>query len=298
MDDARLPLRTLLFAPGNDRRKVDKAFGLGPSLVMLDLEDAVAASEKVAARAAVCESILASPAGGSLVGVRINSLATGLTDADLDALAEVLPRIALITVPMVEDPADILHVAGRLDELERAAGIAGGTVDLLAMTETSRGILAARDIAASSPRLRTLMFGPGDLGLELGVESSAEGIEFLHARSAIVLAARAAGREGPIDGPYLKLDDDEGCAVASSWSRRLGFQGKVVLHPRQLPIAAAAFAPDERELAWAREVDHAFSEAEAAGVSSIKLADGTFVDYPVALRARALLESVLRADDR
>ena len=82
--------------------------------------------------------------------------------------------------------------------------------------------------------------------------------------------------------------------MSSSWGRRLGFQGKVVVHPRQLPIAAAAFAPDERELAWAREVDRAFREAEAAGVSSIKLADGTFVDYPVAARAR----DILRADDR
>ena len=109
-----------------------------------------------------------------------------------------------------------------------------------------------------------------------------------------MLAARAAGKEGPIDGPYLKLDDDEGCAVSSDWARRLGFQGKVVLHPRQLPIAAAAFAPGERELAWAREVDRAFREAEAAGVSSIKLADGTFVDYPVAERAR----DILRAADR
>ena len=287
-------LRTVLFAPGNDRRKIDKALGLGASAVMLDLEDAVAASEKAAARATVCESLLAAPAGGPLLCVRVNSLGTGLTDDDLQSLAEALPRLALITLPMVETPDDVRHVAGRLDELERAAGIAPGSVALIAMTETARGILAARDIAAASPRVRTLMFGPADLGKELGVEPTAEGLEYLHARSAIVLAARAAGREGPIDGPYLKLDDDEGCAVSSSWSRRLGFQGKVVLHPRQLPIAAAAFAPGERELAWAREVDRAFAEAEAAGVSSIKLADGTFVDYPVALRARALL----RADDR
>jgi citrate lyase subunit beta/citryl-CoA lyase len=97
-----------------------------------------------------------------------------------------------------------------------------------------------------------------------------------------------------VDGPYLELDDDEGCAVSSSWARRLGFQGKVVLHPRQLPIASAAFEPGERELAWAREVDRAFAEAEAAGIASIKLGDGTFVDAPVALRARDLL----RANDR
>jgi citrate lyase subunit beta/citryl-CoA lyase len=106
-----------------------------------------------------------------------------------------------------------------------------------------------------------------------------------------VLAARAAGKEAPVDGPYLELDDDEGCAVASAWSRRLGFQGKVVLHPRQLPIAAAAFVPGDRELAWAHEVDRAFREAEAAGISSIKLADGTFVDSPVAARARDLLRA-------
>ncbi len=288
------PLRTLLFTPGNDRRKSEKAFALGPSAVMLDLEDAVAAAEKVAARAIVCESALAAPADGPLVGVRINSLGTGLTDADLDALAEALPRIALITLPMVTEPGHVRHVADRLDGLERAAGIAAGSVALLAMTETAEGVLAAREIAAASPRVRTLLFGPGDLGRDLGTELTADGFEHLYARSAIVMAARAAGKENPIDGPYIKLDDDEGCAVSSDWARRLGFQGKVVLHPRQLPIAAAAFAPGEGELAWAREVDRAFSEAVAAGVSSIKLADGTFVDYPVAERAR----DILRAADR
>ena len=121
------------------------------------------------------------------------------------------------------------------------------------------------------------------------MEPSADGFEHLHARSAIVLAARAAGKEGPLDGPYLNLADDEGCATSANWSRRLGFQGKIALHPRQLPIVAAAFAAGERELSRAREIDRAFSEAEAAGVSSIKLADGTFVDYPVAERARDLL---------
>jgi citrate lyase subunit beta/citryl-CoA lyase len=287
-------LRTVLFVPGNDRRKIEKAFGLGASAVMLDLEDAVAASEKAAARAIVCESALAAPEGGALVGVRINALRTGLTDADLDALTAALARIALVTIPMVDDPQDVRHVAARLDDLERATGVEVGSVGLLAMTETARGVLAAREIAAASPRVRTLLFGPADLGRELGTELTADGFEHLHARSAIVLAARAAGKEGPIDGPYLELDDDEGCAVSSAWSRRLGFQGKVALHPRQLPIVTAAFAPSERELSWAREVDRAFREAEAGGVSSIKLDDGTFVDYPVAARAR----DILRATDR
>ena len=290
MTNPQPPLRTVLFAPGNDRRKIDKAFGLRASAVMLDLEDAVAASEKVAARAIVCECLLGpSRPSSTLPGVRINSLASGLADADLDALAAALPRIALITVPMVEGADEIRHVAGRLDELERASGTPAGTVALLAMTETARGVLAAREIAASSERLRTLVFGPADLGRELGVEPSADGFEHLYARSAVVLAARAAGKEGPLDGPYLNLADDEGCVTSANWSRRLGFQGKIALHPRQLPIVAAAFAAGERELSRAREIDRAFAEAEAAGVSSIKLADGTFVDYPVAERARDLL---------
>lgn len=285
------PLRTIIFAPGNDRHKIGKALGLGASAVMLDLEDAVAASEKAAARAIVCESALAAASGGPQLGVRINSLASGLADADLDSLAAALPQIALMTVPMVDGPDEIRHVAARLDALEQAAGVPAGRIALLSMAETARGVLAAREIAVASPRLRTFIFGPADLGKELGVEPTADGFEQLHARSAIVLAARAAGKEGPVDGPYLKLDDDEGCAVSSSWARRLGFQGKVVLHPRQLPIAAAAFAPGERELAWAREVDRAFAEAEAAGISSIKLGDGTFVDAPVARRARDLLRA-------
>ena len=282
------PLRTVLFVPGNDRRKIEKAFGLAASAVMLDLEDAVAASEKHAARSITCESVLAR-AGSAASGVRINGLASGLADADLDALTEALPRIGLIAVPMVESADEVHHVADRLDRLEAAAGAPAGSVALLAVTETARGILAAREIAASSPRLRTLLFGPADLARELGVELTAEGFEHLHARSSIVLAARAADREAPVDGPYLQLADDEGCAVSAAWSRRLGFQGKLVLHPRQLPIVAAAFAPDERELTRAREVDRAFREAEAAGVSSIQLADGTFVDYPVAARARDLI---------
>jgi citrate lyase subunit beta / citryl-CoA lyase len=285
----RLPLRSVLFAPGNDRRKIAKALGLGASLVMLDLEDAVAAAEKEAARATVCDALLDAPEGSTPMGVRINALASGLADADLDALAAQLPRIALITIPMAEGPDEVRHVAARLDTLERDAG--GAPTDLLVMAETARGILAARAIAEASDRVRTLLFGPADLGRELGVALTADGFEHLHARSALVLAARAARREAPVDGPYLELDDDEGCALSAAWSRRLGFQGKVALHPRQLPIVTAAFAPGERELARAREVDEAFRAAEASGVSSLKLADGTFVDYAVVARARDLLDA-------
>src|SRR4029077_5987699 len=115
-----------------------KALGLGSTAVMLDLEDAVAMSEKEAARAIVGESALAAAADGPLLGVRINSLASGLADADLDSLAAALPRIALMTVPMVDGPDDIRQVDARLDALERAAGVPAGRVALLCMAETAR----------------------------------------------------------------------------------------------------------------------------------------------------------------
>ena len=197
---------------------------------------------------------------------------------------------------MVEGPDEIRHVAARLDELERAAGRHRGRSRRCSPWPRPRAACSRRARSPSrSPRLRTFIFGPADLGRELGVEPTADGIEHLHARSAIVLAARAAGKEGPVDGPYLKLDDDEGCAVSSAWARRLGFQGKVVLHPRQLPIAAAAFAPSERELAWAREVDRAFARGRGGRASPRSSSrTGRSSTTPSQQRAR----DILRASDR
>ena len=289
MDATRLPLRSVLFAPGNDRRKIAKALGLGASLVMLDLEDAVAAGEKAAARATVCETLQTAPVDSAPLGVRINALASGLAEADLDALAEQLPRIALITIPMAEGPDEVRHVAARLDELERDAG--GAPTALLVMAETARGILAAREIAEASERVRTLLFGPADLGRELGVEPTAEGFEHLHARSALVLAARAAGREAP---STARISSSTTTRAAPSRRRGRAASASRARSPctrascRSSPPRSR---PGERELAWAREVDRAFRESEADGVSSLKLADGTFVDYAVVARARALLRA-------
>ena len=226
----------MLFAPGNDRRKIEKAFGLpaerGDARPRGRRRRLARRSRHAPSCANACSTCRPS---STLAGVRINSLASGLADADLDALAEALPRIALITVPMVEGADEIRHVAGRLDELERATGVAAGSVALLAMTETARGVLAAREIAASSARLRTLVFGPADLGRELGVEPSADGFEHLYARSAVVLAARAAGKEGPLDGPYLNLARRRGLRHL----RRLVAPARLPGQGRAAPASAA-----------------------------------------------------------
>jgi citrate lyase subunit beta/citryl-CoA lyase len=284
------PIRTLMFASANDRERSLKAIRIGASAVCLDLEDAVAKSEKAAAREVVTGTLADPSVDGANVHVRINGVATEFSEDDLNALGPSLPRLVGILVPMVESADEIRHVAARLDALEAEHGVDAGTIRLIAITETAKGVLAAADIAASSPRLRTLLLGPADLSHDLGVELTADGYELFHVRSQLVLAARAAGLEGPIDGPFLGLKDDEGTRTSAHWAKRLGFQGKMVLHPQQLPVVASVFAPTEEEVAWARAVDEAFTKAEAEGVSSLKLDDGTFVDYPVAYRARAILK--------
>lgn len=221
--------------------------------------------------------------------MRINAVDTGLAEADVEALEPVLGRVDLVIVPMSSSPAAVRTAAALLGKAEARAGLEPGRTRIVPLVETAAGIAEARDIAAADPRVHTLAFGPADLSRELGVTPTADGEELFVARSQVVLGAAAAGRPKPIDGPHLDLDDADGLARSAARARRLGFGGKQVIHPRQIPVVAAAFAPSAEELQWARRVDEAFHDAEAAGVSSIRLDDGTFIDYPIAHRARALL---------
>jgi citrate lyase subunit beta/citryl-CoA lyase len=283
------PIRTLMFASANDPVRSLKAIAIGASAVCLDLEDAVATSEKAAARAVVAQTLLDPSVEGANAHVRINGVDTAFCDDDLTALGPLLPRLSGILVPMVESADQVRHVAARLDALEAEHGVDAGAVRLIAIAETAKGVLAAPDVASSTPRLRTLLLGPADLAHDLGIELTADGYELFHVRSQLVLAARAAGLEGPIDGPFLGLKDDEGTRTSAQWAKRLGYQGKMVLHPQQLPVVAEVFAPSADEITWAQTVVAAFAEHEAKGISAFKLEDGTFVDYPVVHRAQSIL---------
>jgi citrate lyase subunit beta/citryl-CoA lyase len=278
-----------MFASANDPVRSLKAIAIGASAVCLDLEDAVATSEKAAAREVVAQTLLDPSVEGANAHVRINGVDTAFCDDDLAALGPLLPRLSGILVPMVESADQVRHVAARLDALEAEHGVEAGSVRLIAIAETAKGVLAAPDVAASTPRLRTLLLGPADLAHDLGIELTADGYELFHVRSQLVLAARAAGLEGPIDGPFLGLKDDEGTRTSAQWAKRLGYQGKMVLHPQQLPVVAEVFAPSADEIAWAQTVVAAFAEHEAKGISAFKLDDGTFVDYPVVHRAQSIL---------
>jgi citrate lyase subunit beta/citryl-CoA lyase len=199
-------------------------------------------------------------------------------------------RLAGIMVPKLEDPATLPRVDVLLAEQEARVGLEPGAIAVLGIVETARGIVRVDDIAAAAPpRLVTLVFGLGDFSVDIGVDVTAEGDELLYARSRVVVAARAAGLEAPVDGPYLDIHDAEGLGADCRRSRTLGFQGRVIVYPGQVEAAARAYSelsPDEA--ARCRAVVDAFEAAEAAGRASIQV-DGRFVDYPIYERARRKL---------
>jgi citrate lyase subunit beta/citryl-CoA lyase len=155
---------------------------------------------------------------------------------------------------------------------------------VIAIVETAQGLRQAYE-TASSPRVHALVIGAVDLGAELGLEPRPDGLEILHARSRVVVDSAAAGIRPPFDIVHLDLADDEGLEAECAFARSLGFRGKVCIHPQQVPIVNRAFAPSEREVAWARRVVEAF-DATSEGVLKV---NGEMIDLPVVERARRIL---------
>lgn len=279
-----MALRSLLFAPGNHARRVEKALTLPADAVILDLEDAVAISEKPVTREAVVRAF-GQPRHGALY-VRVNAYTTEWCFADLIAIAR--PGLAGIVLPKVESADQLRSADWVLTNLERERGLPAGGIDLVPIIETAQGVRDIASIAASGSRTKRMAFGAGDYTLDLGMVWSRDEMELLAARSAVVMASRAAGIEPPIDTVWADLRDTEGFASSAARAAALGFQGKMCIHPDQITVTNAAFSPSPEQLAWARRVIAAFEDAEAKGLASIQL-DGQFIDYPIVLRARQVV---------
>ncbi len=290
------PLRSLLFAPGNHPRKLEKVGTFDSDAIVLDLEDAVADAEKDAARGMV-RAALPTYTGRSIVFVRVNGPDTGRTEED--ARAVVCPDLDGIMVPKVERPEVLPELDGLLRRLEREQGLLEGRVRLLALIETALGLVRCDEIAlAAPPRLLTLVFGLGDFSTDIGVDLTPDATELLYGRSRVVVAARAARLPPALDGPYLDLQNVEGLVADTLRSRQLGFQGRVVVYPPQVEHVQRVYADlPEEEAERARRIVEAFEQAEETGSASIQV-DGRFVDYPIYERAKQKLRlyEALRAE--
>jgi citrate lyase subunit beta/citryl-CoA lyase len=278
-------LRSLLFAPANHARRVEKALTLGADAVILDLEDAVATAEKAEARPLIIEA-LEKPRTGRLY-VRVNALSTEWCYGDI--VVAVRPGLDGIVLPKVERAHEVRTVDWLIGNLEQARDLPRGTIDLIPIIETAVGISNLADICGAILRVRRLAFGAGDFTLDTGMTWSRDETELLAYRAACVLASRAGGMEPPVDTVWADLRDHEGFVASAKKAAALGFQGKLCIHPDQIAPANAAFAPDEATIARARRIVAAFEKAEAEGLASIQL-DGQFIDYPIVQRARRVLE--------
>jgi citrate lyase subunit beta / citryl-CoA lyase len=256
--------RSYLFVPATRPDRVGKALASGADAVVVDLEDAVAETDKAAARQSLGDL---APAAACVV--RVNGADTPHHRADMAAVAA-LDWVSAVLVPKVEDP-DVLDAV-------RAALAPGRLV--LAIVESARGILAADAIAAGGAA--RLVFGVVDFLADVGVGPGPEVL--LYPRSRLVLASVAAGLPRPIDGPHLAIADAAGLAADAAAARALGFGGKVCIHPTQVAIVNDAFAPSAAEVHWARGV-----LAAAAVSSGVFIYEGAMVDEPVLRRARSIV---------
>jgi citrate lyase subunit beta/citryl-CoA lyase len=281
------PNRTFLFAPGNHPRKVEKVFDAGADAVILDLEDAVAISEKAATRSVVVAALQRPRTCRGYV--RVNALDTAFSFGDIEAV--VAKGVDGIILPKVERAADLEKVDWLMAGLEAKAGLEVGHIDLIPILETGKGIANAREICSAGGRLKRVAFGAGDYTRDMGMDWTVAETELAPAQAEVVLASRINGLEPPLDTVYIHIKDDDGFTASARRAKQFGFQGKMCIHPVQVPLANTVFTPSEEEAEFSRKVIKAFSEAEAAGSASIQL-DGYFIDYPIVEKAKRIVALV------
>jgi citrate lyase subunit beta / citryl-CoA lyase len=287
MSRQTLLLRSLLFAPGNHARRVEKALSLDADAVILDLEDAVAIAEKPATRAAIAATL--ERPRRSLLYVRVNAIDTDFCYGDLVAVVQA--GLDGIILPKAESAAGTTTIDWLLTQLERDRNLPPGAVDLIPIIETARGLRQIDAILAAGQRVRRVAFGAGDFTLDLNMAWTRNEIELAHARAHVVTASRAAGIDAPLDTVWADLSDPAGLEASARTALGCGFQGKMCIHPDQIAVVNRVFTPSDAEIAAAERVSAAFARAEAAGSAAIQV-DGRFIDYPIVYRARRVLEKM------
>ena len=287
-------LRSIVFVPGNRSNMLERALGFGADIIMVDLEDSVPPGEKSAACELATEWVPRLTEAGKRVMVRVNALETGLAAAELAAV--VSSNLAGISIGKGNTAWDMQQVDQLLAPLETKAGIEPGSIRVIPWIETAMAIVHVYEMARASQRIVGIAFGGEDYTNDMGVVRSDFGEECYFARSAVAVAARAAGVAG-LDGPFVGFRDPEGLRTDASAARRMGYTGKFAIHPAQIDTINETFSPNAEDVAYARRVVDAWDEAEAAGRGSLSI-DGRMVDVPVVKRAQNLLAQATAIEAR
>ncbi len=278
--------RALLYMPGDDRRKIEKAAILGVDSICMDLEDGTAVDKKSAARAVIAQALRELDFGRSERCIRINSVGSGWEKEDLAAALAARPDT--IVVPKVEAAQQVAWVSGQIESYELAHGLSLGGIRLLIGVETAKGILNLKEIAGADKRLDAIIFGGEDFAASIGATRTQEAVELLYAREAVVTACAAFNLQA-IDIVAIDFKDIEALRAEAEFGARLGFVGKQIIHPAQVEPVQSAFTPSNEAIAYARRVVETFEASQKAGRGAYAL-DGKMIDMPLLKNAQKVLE--------
>ena len=278
--------RTMMFVPGNNPSMMQDAYIYGADSLMLDLEDSVTLAEKDAARRLVYHALKEVNYGTTEMVVRINPLNTPYGVKDIEAVVKA--GVDVIRMPKTETAEEGKEVEAEIERVEREIGVPVGKTQIMAAIESALGVINAYSIATSSKRMMGIALGAEDYCANLKTNRSKDGAELLLARETIVVAARAAGIDA-LDTVFSDMNDMETFKNEVAFIKKLGFDGKSIINPRQIDIVHEIFAPSQKEIDKARLILNAIKEAERKGSGVISL-NGKMVDKPVVIRAQRCID--------
>ena len=284
MSDNEL-MRTSMYVGGTSPVKMIQAGFYNEDCLVYDLEDSVSAGEKDAARLLVYHAVKEQRPKGKYILIRVNGLYSKELDEDLEAAVRAQPDA--IRIPKVEYASEVKRVDEKITAIEKKAGLPEGDIKIWCNIESYLGVMNAQEIASASPRVVAMALGAEDFTASMNAQRTKPGWEIFYARNAVLMACRAAGISAQ-DAVFSDLNDEEGLKRDLEMTRTLGFDGKTCVHPRQIDTVNACFTPTAKEIRNAQRVLEALEEA-ARNRTGVCVLDGSMVDKPMELRARAVL---------
>lgn len=278
--------RAILYMPGDDRRKIQKATTLGVDSICMDMEDGVAANKKAEAREVIAGAMKELDFGKSERCIRINQIGSGLEKFDLAAALATNPDT--IVVPKIETPEQVKWVSEHIETYELSSKLNIGSVRLLVGVETAKGIMNLKEIAEADKRLEAIIFGGEDFAASIGAVRTKAATELLYARQAVVTACAANDLQA-IDIVFIDFKDPAGLRLEAEEGARFGFSGKQIIHPNQVEAAQEAFTPSDQAIEYAKRIVESFESSQKEGKGAYAL-DGKMIDMPLLKNAQKVLE--------
>lgn len=276
--------RALLYMPGDNWKMITKSVTLGVDSICMDMEDGTAINKKAEARATIAKALQELDFGASEKLARINSVGSGWEKDDIEAVLPHHPDG--IVIPKVESFEQVEWASKIIEDAELKNGWKVNSIRILIGVETAKGILNLKEIAAH-PRLDAIIFGGEDFAASIDAVRTKDAVELLYARQAVIVACAAYDLQ-PIDIVTIDYKDLEALKVESEFGARLGFSGKQVIHPNQVPVVQEAFTPSDEAIAYARRIVETFEASQKEGKGAYSL-DGKMIDMPLLKNAQKVL---------